>query len=56
MLEIWLLRSVLWTMSTVFGSFGVFFIVLSFSAPAFCGLALVLLGMALGISSYLDSR
>ena len=56
MLEIYLLRSVLWTLSTVFGSLGVFLVILSFSAPALCGLAMVLIGLALGITYCLDDR
>jgi len=56
MLEIYLLRSVLWTLSTVFGSLGVFLAILSFSAPALCGLAMVLIGLALGITYCLDDR
>jgi hypothetical protein len=38
------------------GSFGVFFVILNFSAPALCGLAMVLIGLALGITYCLDSR
>ena len=56
MLEMYLMRSVMWTLSTVFGSLGVFFVVLSFSAPALCGLAMVLIGVALGITYCLDCR
>jgi hypothetical protein len=56
MLEMYLLRSVMWTLATVFGSLGVFFVVLSFSAPALCGLAMVLIGAALGITYCLNDR
>jgi hypothetical protein len=55
MLEMYLLRCALWTLATVFGSVGVFFVILSFSAPALCGLALFLIGVALGITYFLET-
>jgi hypothetical protein len=52
--ELFLLRIVLRTISVVFGGFGVFYLILSWSAPALCGVALVLIGAASGIAYCLD--
>jgi hypothetical protein len=54
MLELFLLRTVLQTLSAVLGGFGVFYLILSWSAPALLGLALVLIGAASGIAYFLD--
>jgi len=54
MFEFLLLRTVLRTLSVVLGGFGVFYLVLSWSAPALWGLALVLIGAASGIAYFLD--
>ena len=54
MLEFLLLRSLLRTLSVVLGGFGVFYLILSWSAPALSGLALVLIGAASGITYFLD--
>jgi hypothetical protein len=54
MLEFFLLRTVLRTLSVVLGGFGVFYLVLSWSTPALWGLALVLIGTASGIAYFLD--
>ena len=54
MLELFLLRTVLRTLSVVLGGFGVFYLVMSWSAPALWGLALVLIGAASGIEYFLD--
>jgi hypothetical protein len=40
--------------SAIFGGFGVFYAILSWTAPALLGLALVLLGLALGIVYFVD--
>ena len=52
--ELFLLRTLLRTLSVVLGGFGVFYLVLSWSAPTLCGLALVLIGAASGIAYFLD--
>jgi hypothetical protein len=52
--ELFLLRTVLRTLSVVLGGFGVFYLVLSWSAPALWGLALILIGAASGIAYFLD--
>ena len=52
--ELFLLLTVLRTLSVVLGGFGVFYLVLSWSAPTLCGLALVLIGAASGIAYFLD--
>ena len=54
MLELFLLRTLLRTISVVLGGFGVFYLILSWSAPALWGLALVLIGAASGIEYFLD--
>ena len=54
MFELLLLRTLLRTLSVVLGGFGVFYLVLSWSAPALGGLALVLIGAASGIAYFLD--
>jgi hypothetical protein len=54
MLELFLLRTVLRTISVVLGGFGVFYLVMSWWAPALCGIALVLIGAASGIDYFLD--
>jgi hypothetical protein len=52
--ELFLLRTVLRTLSVVLGGFGVFYLVLSLSTPALWGLTLVLIGAASGIAYCLD--
>ena len=52
--ELFLLRTVLQTLAAVLGGFGVFILILSWSAPALSGLALVLIGVASGITYCLD--
>ena len=52
--ELFLLRTLLRTFSVVLGGFGVFYLILSWSAPALWGLALVLIGAASGITYFLD--
>jgi hypothetical protein len=52
--EFFLLQSVLRTVAAVFGGFGIFYLILSFSEPSVSGPALVLLGAASGIAYYLD--
>ena len=54
MFELLLLRTVLRTLSVVLGGFGVFYLIVSWSAPALWGLALVLIGAASGITYFLD--
>jgi hypothetical protein len=54
MLEFLLLRTLLRTLSVVLGGFGVFYLLLSWSAPALSGLALVLIAAASGITYFLD--
>jgi hypothetical protein len=49
-----LLQSVLRTISAVMGGFGVFYLIMSWSAPALCGLALVLIGAASAIAYFVD--
>jgi hypothetical protein len=49
-----LLQSVLRTISAVMGGFGVFYLIMSWSAPALCGLALVLIGAASAITYFVD--
>ena len=48
------MRTVLRAISTVLGGFGVFYLILSWSAPALWGIALVLIGAASGIVYWLD--
>jgi hypothetical protein len=52
--ELFLLRTLLRTLSVVLGGFGVFYLILSWSAPALWGVALVLIGAASGIAYFLD--
>ena len=52
--ELFLLRTLLRTLSVVLGGFGVFYLILSWSAPALWGTALVLIGAASGIVYWLD--
>ena len=52
--ELFLLRTVLRTFSVVLGGFGVFYLIVSWSAPALWGLALILIGAASGIAYFLD--
>jgi hypothetical protein len=52
--EFFLLQTVLRTIAAVIGGFGVFYLIFSFSAPALSGVALILLGIALGITYCLD--
>jgi len=54
MFELLLLRTVLRTLSVVLGGFGVFYLIVSWSAPALWGLALLLIGAASGIAYFLD--
>ena len=54
MLEFLLLRTLLRTLSVVLGGFGVFYLILSWSAPALSGVALVLIGAASAIAYFLD--
>jgi hypothetical protein len=54
MLELFLLRTVLRAISTVLGGFGVFYLILTWSAPTLWGIALVLIGAASGIVYWLD--
>ena len=54
MFGIFLLISVLRTLAVVLGGFGVFYAIMCFSSPALSGLALVLLGAALGIDYCLN--
>jgi hypothetical protein len=51
--EFFLLRTVPRTLSVVLDGFGVFYLILSWSARAW-GLALVLIGAASGIAYFLD--
>lgn len=52
--ELFLLRTVLRTVSAVLGGFGVFYLILCWSTPALWGIALVLIGAASGIAYFLD--
>jgi hypothetical protein len=54
MLELFLMRTVLRAISTVLGGFGVFYLILSWSAPTLWGIALILIGAASGIVYWLD--
>ena len=54
MFELFLLRTVLRTLSVVLGGFGVFYLIVAWSAPALWGLALILIGAASGIAYFLD--
>ena len=54
MFELLLLRTVLRTLSVVLGGFGVFYLIVAWSAPALWGLALILIGAASGIAYFLD--
>jgi hypothetical protein len=54
MFELLLLRTVLRTLSVVLGGFGVFYLIVAWSAPALWGLALILIGAASGITYFLD--
>jgi hypothetical protein len=49
-----LVQTVLRAVSAVVGGFGVFYLIMSWSAPALCGLALILLGTASAISYFVD--
>lgn len=49
MLALFLLRSALSTVSAVFGGFGVFFVIHSFSRPSMASYALMFLGVATAI-------
>jgi hypothetical protein len=51
---LFLMQSVLRAVAAVVGGFGVFYLIMSWSAPALCGLALVLLGAASAISYFVD--
>ena len=54
MLELFLVRTLLRTLSVVLGGFGVFYLILTWSVPALWGVALVLIGAASGIAYCLD--
>jgi hypothetical protein len=54
MYALFMLQSVLRTISAVMGGFGVFYLIMSWSAPALCGLALVLIGAASAIAYFVD--
>ena len=49
-----LMQSVLRAVCAIVGGFGVFYLIMSWSAPALCGLALLLLGAASAIAYFLD--
>ena len=49
-----LLQSVLRTIAAVLGGFGVFYLIMSWSAPALCGLALILIGAASAITYFVE--
>ncbi len=49
MADILLSRMMMWVVSTVIGGFGMFCLIMSFSAPILAGHALVLLGAASAI-------
>jgi hypothetical protein len=49
-----LLQTVLRAVSAVLGGFGVFYLIMSWSAPALGGLAVVLIGAASAITYCLD--
>ena len=49
-----LMQSVLRAVCAIVGGFGVFYLIMSWSAPALCGLAQLLLGAASAISYVLD--
>jgi hypothetical protein len=51
---IFVMRSVLKAIAAVLGGFGVFYAIMSFPAPALSGLALILIGAALGITYCLE--
>jgi hypothetical protein len=51
---LFLMKSALRAVAAVIGGFGVFYLIMSWSAPALCGLALLLLGAASAISYFLD--
>jgi hypothetical protein len=51
---LFLLQTVLRTVSAVLGGFGVFYLIMSWSAPALCGLALVLIGAASAITYFVE--
>jgi hypothetical protein len=50
------MQSVLRAVSAIVAGFGVFYLILSWSAPALCGLALLLLGTASATSYFLDLK
>jgi hypothetical protein len=54
MLTMLLMRSALWTLSTVFGSLGVFCAIGSFYNPGAGAYAVVMIGAALGINYFLS--
>jgi hypothetical protein len=48
------MQSVLRAVCAIVGGFGIFYLIMSWSAPALCGVALLLLGAAATISYLLD--
>jgi len=48
------MQSVLRAVCAIIGGFGVFYLIMSWSAPALCALAVLLLGAASAISYFLD--
>jgi hypothetical protein len=48
------MQSVLRAVCAIVGGFGVFYLIMSWSAPALSALAVLLLGAASGISYFLD--
>jgi len=51
---LFLLQSVLRAIAAMLGGFGVFYLIMSWSAPALCGLALILIGAASAITYFVD--
>ena len=51
---LFLMQSVLRAVAAVVGGFGVFYLIMSWSAPALCALAVLLIGAASAISYFLD--
>ena len=49
-----LMQSVLRAVCAIVGGFGVFYLIMSWSAPALCALAALLLGAASAISYFFD--
>ena len=49
-----LMQSVLRAVCAIVGGFGILYLIMSWSAPALCALAVLLLGAASAISYFLD--